>query len=150
MKRSAGLLVYRRNLLLPQVFLVHPGGPFWKSKNLGSWTIPKGEFIDEDPLLAAIREFSEETGQKIYGKFIELIPVRQSGSKIVYAWAIEGNVDENTIVSNNVEMLWPPNSEKKIIFPEVDKGKWFDFKKAKQMILKGQVDLLNQLEKLLA
>ena len=149
MKKSAGLLVFRRHLLATEIFLVHPGGPFWKHKNAGSWSIPKGEFTEEDAFSAAKREFIEETGQKIEGSFIPLVPVRQSSGKMVYAWAVEGDIDETKIVSNEVEMIWPPNSGKKISFPEVDKGKWFEIKEAKEMILKGQLELLTQLEKIL-
>jgi predicted NUDIX family NTP pyrophosphohydrolase len=101
MRTSAGILLYRKTNNYIEIFLVHPGGPFWKGKEKGAWSIPKGEFTEgEDPLSCAKREFKEETGQSIDGDFIELIPVKQKGGKMVYAWAVEGNADAENKVSN--------------------------------------------------
>nr|MBA2250544.1 NUDIX domain-containing protein [Chitinophagaceae bacterium] len=120
--RSAGILLYHFDDGHLKVFIVHPGGPFWKNKDLGTWSLPKGEFSeDELPLNAAIREFEEETGQKIAGDFIELHPVKLKSGKIIYAWALNGNVDAEKILSNEIEIDWPPRSGKKIMIPEVDK-----------------------------
>lgn len=149
MKKSAGLLIYRQHLQSTEVFLVHPGGPFWKTKDAGSWSIPKGEFTDEAPLLAAKREFFEETGQEAIGHFKALAPIRQSTGKVVYAFAVEMNFDEKKIVSNNVEMIWPPHSGRQIVFPEIDKGEWFDLDIAREKIIKGQVALINELVSIL-
>ena len=134
-----------RNKFL-EVFLVHPGGPFWAKKDEGAWSIPKGEFDDgEDPLKAARREFQEETGLAPDGKFIELNPIRQKSGKFVYAWAIEGDIDPTKISSNNFEMEWPPRSGKMRSFPEVDKADWFTLDKAKRKMNAGQVALLDDL-----
>src|SRR5271165_5004922 len=112
-KQSAGILLYRKKGDQLQVFLVHPGGPFFKKKDLGVWSIPKGEFLDdEDPLAAAKREFHEETGQAIDGDFIKLKPVTLKSGKVVHAWAIEGDINHETILSNMFEMEWPPKSGK--------------------------------------
>jgi predicted NUDIX family NTP pyrophosphohydrolase len=149
-KKSSGLLVYRYTPGQPEVFLVHMGGPFWAKKDQGAWSIPKGEFEDEeDPLSAAIREFKEETGSEITGDFHPLEPIKQSGGKIVFAWSIEGDVDASTIKSNLFEMEWPPRSGIKKMFPEVDRAAWFSFSEAREKIIKGQQPLLDQLEKLL-
>jgi len=144
-KQSAGILLYRKSQEL-EVLLVHPGGPFFARKDLGSWSVPKGEYLnDEDPLDAAKREFEEETGQKIDGDFISLLPIKQSSGKIVTAWAVEGELDVETVVSNNFEMIWPPGSDKLRSFPEIDKAAWFSLETAKQKINKGQIPLLDQL-----
>ena len=133
-----------------EFFLVHPGGPFWKNKNLGAWSIPKGEFAEgEDPLAAARREFEEETGQKIDGDFIPLKSIKLKSGKIVYAWAIEKDIDPTVLLSNTIQVEWPPKSGKKIEIPEVDRGEWFSFNVAKEKINPAQVDLLNQLIDLL-
>jgi len=151
LKESAGILVYRRKKPGLEVFLVHPGGPFWKNKDAGSWSIPKGEFtVDEDPLKAAIREFKEETGKSINGNFRELEPVTQKGGKTVYAWITESDFETRDIRSNLFEMQWPPGSGKLMKFPEIDKGEWFTIKQARFKINKGQVPLLDQLEKIIA
>ncbi len=145
MKRSAALLVYRRAGSGIEVFLVHPGGPFWVKKDLGAWSIPKGEFDeDEDGLTAAKREFSEEVGQKIDGTFIALTPVKQRG-KVVQAWAVEGDVDASAVKSNEFEMEWPPRSGRTARFPEVDRGQWFPMAEALRRILPGQVPILEEL-----
>ena len=145
-KQSAGILLYRFINNQLQVFLVHPGGPFFKNKDDGSWSIPKGEFADdENPLDAAKREFQEETGQIINGNFIELTPIQQKGGKTVRAWAIEGDIDHKTIVSNAFEIEWPPRSGKKQTFPEIDKAAWFDTGLAKIKINAAQSELINEL-----
>ena len=146
MKRSAALLVYRRTKTGIEVFLVHPGGPFWVKKDLGAWSIPKGEFDeDEDGLTAAKRELSEEVGQKIDGTFIALTPVKQRGGKMVQAWAVEGDVDAAAVKSNEFEMEWPPRSGRTARFPEVDRGQWFPMAEALRRILPGQVPILEEL-----
>ncbi|CAN5322150.1 NUDIX domain-containing protein [soil metagenome] len=149
MKYSAGLLLYRFNKKELQVFLVHPGGPFWKNKDEGAWSIPKGEYTnDEDPLTAAKREFNEETGIDIDGKFTPLKPVKQNPSKTVYAWAVEGDADAENIKSNTFLFEWPPKSGKKIMIPEVDKAAWFIIEEAAYKLIAGQVPLLYQLMEL--
>ncbi|MFL5809201.1 MAG: NUDIX domain-containing protein, partial [Flavisolibacter sp.] len=121
MRKSAGILLYRIKDSFPEFFLVHPGGPFWKGKDKAAWSIPKGEFPeDEEPLTAAKREFEEETGKKISGSFIELNPVKQKGGKLVYAWAIEGEIDADKIISNTYKIEWPYKSGKWQTYPEVD------------------------------
>jgi predicted NUDIX family NTP pyrophosphohydrolase len=145
-KKSAGLLLYRRQNSALEVFLVHPGGPFWAKKDDGAWSIPKGEIADdEDPLKAAKREFFEETGFQVDGNFIALTPVKQAGGKWVYAWAIEGDCDAGSIKSNTFSLEWPPRSGNKKEFPEVDRAAWFPLELAKQKILKGQLSLLEEL-----
>src|SRR5215218_327503 len=105
MRKSAGILLYRKVAGSLEVFLVHPGGPFWKNKDLCTWSIPKGEFNEnEEPLSAAKREFEEETGKKVAGNFIQLKTVKQKAGKMVYAWAVEGNIDASTIVSNTFKV----------------------------------------------
>lgn len=144
--KSAGILVYKRAPGGLQVFLVHPGGPFWAKKDLGAWSIPKGEFDEgEDGLTAARREFLEEIGQKIDGKFIELTPCRQPSRKVVYCWAVEGDVDADNVRSNEFELEWPPKSGRKQRFPEVDRGAWFGLEEAKRHIQAGQVPMLEEL-----
>jgi predicted NUDIX family NTP pyrophosphohydrolase len=146
-KTSAGLLVYRKKQNRLEVFLVHPGGPFWKKKDKNAWSFPKGEFeAPEQPLDAAIREFEEETGFSVKGEFLPLTPVKQPGGKIVYAWAIEGDFDSENINSNVFTITWPPGSEKKQTFPEIDKAAWFDIPAATEKILKGQIPLLEELQ----
>ena len=132
------------------MFLVHPGGPFWARKDLGAWSIPKGEFSDpEDPLTAAKREFEEETGFPVPGKlFTALAPLKQPGGKLVYAWALEGDCDASAVKSNTFSLEWPPHSGKTHEFPEVDKAEWLDLRTtAKEKILKGQAGFLQELEK---
>jgi len=142
-KQSAGILLYRNINNLLQVFLVHPGGPFFKNKDAGTWSIPKGEFLDgEDALAAAKREFKEETGQTIDGDFTELTPVYLKSGKKVYAWAVEGDIDHETIESNLFEMEWPPKSGKRQSFPEVDRAAWFTLDEAKEKINAGQGGLI--------
>ncbi len=146
MKKSAGILVYRFHSGELEVFLVHPGGPFWKNKDDGAWSIPKGEYTDdEDPLEAAKREFEEETGIACDGQFIILDPIKQKGGKIVSAWALEKNVDAKSIKSNFFRIEWPPKSGKMQEFPEVDKAAWYDLKEARKKINPSQATLLDQL-----
>lgn len=129
-----------------EFFLVHPGGPFWKNKDKGSWTIPKGEFADdEQPLSAARREFEEETGFAPEGKFIPLTAVKQKSGKLVHAWACEGNLDASKIISNTVTIEWPPKTNKKLTFPEVDRGEWFAIKDALEKINDAQKNFLREL-----
>jgi len=131
---------------------VHPGGPFWKNKDLGTWSIPKGEFgEEEDPLDAARREVSEELGIQPVGNFIPLSPVKQKSGKLIYAWALPYDVDPALIRSNTFEFEWPLNSGREKQFPEVDKATWFDAKEAPKKINPGQRGLIEELEyKLLA
>jgi predicted NUDIX family NTP pyrophosphohydrolase len=146
MKRSAALLVYKRATDGLQVFLVHPGGPFWAKKDHGAWSIPKGEFDDgEDGLAAARREFFEEVGQQVDGAFLALTPCKQKGGKVVHAWAVEGEVDEAAVKSNEFELEWPPRSGRKARFPEVDQGRWFAIPEAKRRILASQLPILDEL-----
>lgn len=149
-KQSAGLLMYRRREGILEVFLVHPGGPFWAKKDLGAWTIPKGEFAPaEDPLAAARREFQEETGLPAEGQFRPLTPIRQPSGKVVYAWAFEGDCDLAQVVSNTFSMEWPPRSGRHQSFPEVDRAGWFSIEAAKDKITKGQQPLLEELQRTL-
>src|SRR5918995_3265879 len=150
-EQSAGILLYRFRDSELGIFLVHPGGPFWAKKDAGAWSIPKGEFAaDENPVAAAKREFAEETGCAIDGNFVELPPVKQPGGKLVYVWAVEGDCNAESIKSNLFTLEWPPRSGKRKEFPEVDRAGWFDLKLAKEKILKGQVALLEDLQRKLA
>ena len=145
-KRSAGLLMFRRKDGELELFLVHPGGPFWAAKDAGAWTVPKGEYVDgEEPLDAAKREFAEETGFAAEGEFIDLGTVRQTSGKIVNAWAFEGNCDPEKLVSNFCEIEWPPRSGKRMQIPEVDRGAWFTVGEARSKILKSQLGFLDVL-----
>ncbi|WP_406825590.1 NUDIX domain-containing protein [Pedobacter sp. KACC 23697] len=147
MKQSAGILLFRRKSQQIDFFLVHPGGPFFAKKDLGFWTVPKGELNeDEDALTAAIREFKEETGQGLAGDFIELTPVVQKGGKKVLCWAAEGDLDPSTIVSNTFEIEWPPRSGKKQSFAEIDKAGWFTYADAVIHINEKQIALLDELK----
>jgi predicted NUDIX family NTP pyrophosphohydrolase len=148
---SAGLLLYRIRHAAIEVLLVHPGGPYWKTKDDGAWSIPKGEFSPaEDPLAAARREFFEETGVAIEGDFRALKPLRQSGGKIVHAWAVEGDLDATTIVSNTFDIEWPPRSGRLQSFPEIDRAAWFALPEATRKILRGQEPLLEELAQMFA
>lgn len=149
-KQSAGVLVYRKNGNELEVFLVHPGGPFWKNKDAGAWSIPKGEFgDDENALDAAKREFFEETGFSISGDFIELQPLKLKSGKIVFAWAVESDIDAHKIDSNLFDIEWPPRSGKMQWFPEVDRAEWFTVEQAKKQMNIMQVELLHQLVQIL-
>lgn len=150
-KTSAGLLLFRRRGDAVEVFLVHPGGPFWKHKDLGAWTIPKGEIAEgEDPLDAAKREFEEETGFALDGPFHALAPVRQASGKIVHAWAVEGDLNPELIRSNTFGLEWPPGSGRVLEVPEVDRGAWFLPDEAQSRINPGQAPLIAQLLSTLA
>ncbi len=150
-KISAGIVMYRMRDGVLQVFLVHPGGPFWAGKDLGAWSIPKGLLNpDEDPLAAAQREFEEETGFKVPGHFIPLAPVKLKSGKVVQAWAVEGDCDPSAIRSNTFSMEWPPRSGRQQEFPEVDRAAWFEFEEAKKKINQGQVGLLEELQHILS
>jgi predicted NUDIX family NTP pyrophosphohydrolase len=147
-KRSAGLLMFRRTEAELEVFLVHPGGPFWAGKDAGAWTIPKGEYVDgEEPLAAARREFQEETGFNANGEFIELGVIRQNSGKLVSSWAFEGDCNPEKLVSNFCSIEWPPRSRKMIEIPEVDRGAWFTIARARDAMLKTQQPFLDALAK---
>ena len=149
-KRSAGLLLYRRRGGNPEVFLVHPGGPFWAKKDAGAWTIPKGEIGEgEDELAAARRETAEETGFEPDGEFVALPPIRQKAGKVVVCWAIEADCDPAKLRSNLFSMEWPPRSGRMADFPEVDRGAWFPLAQARGKILEAQIPLLDSLQSLL-
>jgi predicted NUDIX family NTP pyrophosphohydrolase len=146
-QKSAGIVLYRIQNNSIEVFLVHPGGPYWSKKDDGAWSIPKGEFDEnEEPLAAAKREFEEETGIKISGGFLQLNPVKQKGGKLVYAWAVEGDIDPAKIKSNSFEIEWPPRSGKMKSFPEIDKAAWFQISDAKKKIIEAQSALIKELE----
>ena len=133
-----------------QVFIVHPGGPFWKNKDEGAWSIPKGEYsLSENALDCAIREFGEETGQKASGEFIPLEPVKLKSGKVIYAWIVNGNADTENIISNTVEIEWPPRSGRMISIPEVDRALWCTLAEANVKLNAGQRPLLAQLERYL-
>ena len=145
-KPSAGLLLFRRGPLGVEVFLVHPGGPFFAKKDLGAWTVPKGEYgKGEDPLDAAKREFSEETGFAAQGRFEDLGTIKQAGGKVVSAWAFEGDCDPEQLVSNTCEIEWPPKSGRLMEIPEVDRGRWFSVHDARAHIKSTQEPLLSRL-----
>jgi predicted NUDIX family NTP pyrophosphohydrolase len=149
-KLSAGLLVYRLGAEGYEVFLVHPGGPFWRRRDVGAWSIPKGEVAaGEDPQAAARRELAEETGFTAEPPWLPLAAVRQAGGKTVLAWAAAGDFDGAAVTSNTFSMEWPPRSGRLESFPEVDRGAWFSLAEARQKIVAGQVPFLEQLEKLL-
>jgi predicted NUDIX family NTP pyrophosphohydrolase len=149
-KHSAGMLLYRRRGGL-EVFLVHPGGPFWAKKDVGAWSIPKGEYTPpEDPLEAAKRELQEETGLAAAGRFIPLTPLKQPSGKVIHAWAVEGDCDADAIRSNTFTLEWPPRSGVRQQFPEVDRGAWFTLETAREKISKGQAGFLEELRQLLA
>ncbi len=151
-KLSAGIIAYRKNMDDNfEVLLVHPGGPFFKNKDAGTWSIPKGEYIDgEDALAAAKREFEEETGNALPdNEFIQLAPVKIKSGKIISAWAVEANFNECFISSSFFEMEWPPRSGKIQSFAEIDKAEWLTLKEAKHKINAGQGNLVEQLERIL-
>ena len=149
-KQSAGLLMYRRRDGALEFLLVHPGGPFWKGKDAGTWTIPKGEIQSaETPLAAARREFEEELGLKPQASLLELTPIKQKGGKVVHAWAFEGDCDPASIRSNTFTMEWPPRSGKSYEFPEVDQAAFFTIAQAKDKINLAQWAFLEEVERLL-
>jgi predicted NUDIX family NTP pyrophosphohydrolase len=143
---SAGILVHRFRDEELQVFLVHPGGPFWQKKDDGAWTIPKGEYSpNEDPKTAALREFEEETGQQLQRELSELLTCKLPSGKVLTVWSVEGEVDETALQSNTFEMEWPPKSGRMQEFPEIDRGGWFALDEARRKITKGQLPLLDAL-----
>lgn len=148
MKTSAGILLFKREENNWYYFLVHPGGPFWKNKEAGAWSIPKGEVSPgEDLLERALIEFKEETGQTAEGEFIALQPVKQKGGKTVYAWALEGDIEMSGLYSNTVQIEWPPRSSRMIEIPEVDQWEWFSSAEAKMKINTAQAAFIEELEK---
>jgi predicted NUDIX family NTP pyrophosphohydrolase len=145
-KRSAGLMMYRGTKANLEIFLVHPGGPLWTKKDKGAWTIPKGEYEqDETPLVAARREFEEETGFQAAGEFLDLGTIKQKSGKIVTAWAFQGDCDPAKLTSNTCEIEWPPRSGHRLEIPEVDRGRWFSIEKARKYIREEQRPLLDNL-----
>ncbi|HEX3010217.1 MAG TPA: NUDIX domain-containing protein [Bacteroidales bacterium] len=149
-KQSAGLLVFRIKNNVPEVLIVHPGGPFWAKKDAESWSIPKGEFeMGEAPLEAALREFHEEIGVEITGDFISLTPVKMSSGKIIHAYAIESDFDISNAKSNTFSLEWPPKSGNYQEFPEVDKFAWFDFEMCRIKLNKAQYAFVEELKNLL-
>ena len=151
-KQSAGLLLYRyvedgrQGEDGVEVLLAHPGGPFWAKRDLGAWSIPKGEFLDgEEPLAAARREFREEIGKDIDGEFLTLTPVKQPSRKLVHAFAREHDLSVARITSNTFEMEWPPKSGKMQSFPEIDRAAWFSLEEARRRIQSGQIPILDEL-----
>lgn len=149
--QSAGLIMFRIERGRLELFLVHPGGPYWSKKDAGAWSIPKGEYgPGEDPLEVAKREFFEETGFTAEGDFLELAPIRQAGGKKVRAWAFRGECDPSQLQSNTFTLEWPPRSGRQAEFPEVDRGAWFEVEAAREKILKSQTPLIDELCSLLA
>lgn len=146
-KLSAGILLYRLRKGEVEVFLVHPGGPFWAKKDDGAWSIPKGEYgAGENPLSVAKREFQEETGFEIGGALHPLTALKQPSGKMISAWAVEGDVDPTSLNSNTFTLEWPPKSGKVREFPEVDRGAWFNLPTANIKLVAGQRGFLDQLE----
>ena len=150
-RQSAGLLLHRVRDGTLEIFLVHPGGPLWRNKDAGAWSIPKGEFAEgEDAVAAAVREFEEETGTRVDGPFVALAPIRQRGGKIVLAWAVERDMPLEGLTSNDFTMEWPPRSGRMHSFPEVDRYAWFPLDEARTRINEAQRALLDELAARLA
>jgi predicted NUDIX family NTP pyrophosphohydrolase len=151
-KRSAGILLFRRRAGEPQVLLAHPGGPLWARRDLGAWSIPKGEVDEgEDALACALREFEEELGTPApAGPHIDLGTIRQKGGKLVQGWAVEGDLDPDTARSGTFTMEWPPRSGRMREFPEVDRAAWFRVEEARERLLPAQVELVDRLVERLA
>jgi len=147
-RTSAGLLMFRRRDGALEVLLAHPGGPLWANKDLGAWTLPKGEIAEgEDAVATARREFEEETGIRPEGVFYPLGSIEQKGGKIVHAWAFQGEADPGSIRSNSFSMQWPPGSGQWRSFPEVDRAEWFSLDEARRRINPAQASLLDALER---
>jgi predicted NUDIX family NTP pyrophosphohydrolase len=146
-RRSAGILLYRLTGEGPEVLLVHPGGPFWAKRDDGAWSIPKGEYgEDDEPLASALREFEEETGAPLEpGELLELGSVKQKSGKVVVAWAIRGDLDADAIHSNTFAMEWPPRSGRTAEFPEVDRAAWFDPPAARRKLVAAQAAFVDRL-----
>jgi predicted NUDIX family NTP pyrophosphohydrolase len=147
-KQSAGILLYRQAESGLQVLLAHPGGPYWAKRDLGAWSIPKGEFDPrmEDALTAACREFHEETGSHATGRFVDLGSIRQAGGKLVHAFAVSGDFDPASLRTQAVTIEWPPQSGQIKQFPEIDRAAWFDLAQARRYILPSQCEFLHRLE----
>ncbi len=152
MKRSAGILLYKLVSGEPRVLLVHPGGPFWMHKDAGAWSIPKGEYEKsvEEPLAAAIREFSEETGMRPEGEFRPLGEIVQRSGKVVAAWACEGDFDPSKLVSNMCEIEWPRKSGRRLVIPEADRAEWYTLDEARAKMTPAQTPFLTRLAAMLA
>ena len=149
-KESAGILLYRHKNNQLQVLLVHPGGPFFQKKDLGSWSIPKGEFTEtEEALQAAIREFEEELGTKPSGPFRQLSTIKQKSGKLVHSWITEGDLDTADVKCNTFTIEFPKGSGKMKSFPEIDKAEWFDIETAKKKILESQQKIIDELVEVL-
>jgi len=155
-KRSAAILLWKRRIKSLNVLLVHPGGPFWRNKDLGAWSLPKGEYEDEEALAAARRELIEELGPSASwvatapaDAFVPLGEVKQKGGKLVTAFALEGDFDPGQLQSNTFEIEWPPKSGRKQSFPEADRAEWFTLELASEKLLQGQLELLTRADKLL-
>jgi predicted NUDIX family NTP pyrophosphohydrolase len=144
-RKSAGILLYRIREERLEVLLAHPGGPYFEDRDLGWWSIPKGEFTDEEPLAAARREFLEETGFSVSGDFIELTPIKQKGGKLVFAWAVKGDLDPALIKSNYYVLQFPPKSGRFRKYPEIDRAQWFSVPEAQERILPSQFPLVQEL-----
>lgn len=145
-KHSAGLMMFRRRQGHLEVLLVHPGGPFYKNKDEGAWTFPRGEVEPgEDLEAAARREFQEETGHVAVGRLVPLGSIKQKSGKTVYAWAFEGDLDPATVKSNPFTMEWPPKSGKQTEFPEIDRAAFFDLASARLKIRPDELPLLQKL-----
>jgi predicted NUDIX family NTP pyrophosphohydrolase len=144
-KVSAGIAMYRRAGAGIEIFLVHMGGPFWAKKDEGAWSFPKGEYEEgEDPLLAARREFQEETSFEVDGDFVALDPIKQRGGKVIRIWAVEGDCDAGAIRSGTFSMEWPRGSGRQREFPEVDRAGWFSPSEAKRKLVAGQIGFVEQ------
>jgi predicted NUDIX family NTP pyrophosphohydrolase len=149
-KMSAGILLFRCKNLYPEILLFHPGGPYWAKIDAGVWSIPKGELNEnEEPVQAAERELREETGIEVKGKLMKLTPIKQKNNKIVFAWALEQDVNPLDVKSNLFEIEWPPHSGVKKQFPEMDRGLWFTIEEAKVKILDAQLPFIEELEKMI-
>ena len=150
-QHSAGIVMFRRGKSGPEIFLVHPGGPFWARKDEGAWSIPKGLFgPNEEPIAAARREFEEETGFPVEGPLIELGTFEQPGGKVIHTWAVEGDVDPNRLSSNLFELEWPPNSGRTQRFSEADRAGWFGIYQALRKITKGQRQIVEKFRMFIA
>ena len=149
-KQAAGILLYRHGPRGLEVLLAHPGGPLWARKDLGAWTLPKGQFNgDEQPIAAARREFEEEMGSPPAGEFVEIGSIKQPSGKVIHAFVAESDFDVSTVRSNLFLLEWPPRSGQRVQFPEVDRAAWFSIEEARKRILKGQEPFLDRLLTLL-
>lgn len=149
-RKSAGIILFREKAGGPEILLVHPGGPLWAKKDLGAWSIPKGEMEgEEEPLLAARREFAEETGIAVEGEFIPLRPVRYSSGKTVCAWALRMDLDASGVRSNKFMLEWPPRSGRMRSVPEIDRAQWFPLQEARRRIVPAQAPFVDQVERII-